>query len=153
MTSWFRVFGTNDIQLEPEALLEHLRQSGLEVTGHFRGDALDWFSAELRMTSPATTLEVERFLGSEEGIRAELNTWAAWLETCADHPQHLRLMQHMIGTTQLFTICQPGDGEDESVRNCCLTLCRFLAQQTAGVYQVDDRGFFAANGDLLVPQT
>ena len=41
---------------------------------------------------------------SEEGIRAELNTWAAWLETAGHNPNHSWLMGHMIQTRQIFTL-------------------------------------------------
>ena len=42
---WYRVFGTNDTEPDPAALLEHLQQLGFEVTGKFRGDDQGWFSA------------------------------------------------------------------------------------------------------------
>ena len=32
----------------------------------------------------------------------------------------------------------------------CLALCRHLARETEGFYQVDGVGFFAADGTLLV---
>ena len=34
----------------------------------------------------------------------------------------------------------------------CLAACKYLAQETQGVYQVDHKGFFAPNGTLLVPE-
>ena len=150
---WFRVFGMNDARIEPGELLEHLRNRGFEVEGHFRGDDLGWFAAELVVANGETPLQLERFLSSEEGIRAELNTWAGWLETCDYSPNHQRLMQHMVSTTQLFTIQRSIDhANDNLIENLGLSLCAFLAQRTDGVYQVDDRGFFAADGTLLLQE-
>jgi hypothetical protein len=132
--------------------LEQVRALGVPVTGTFKGDDLGWFRAELVIGDDAVPLPVERFLGSEEGIRAELNTWAAWLESAGEGPVYLRLMQHMIGTTQVFTL-GPLDPDDEAaVSPVCVALCRFLAGATAGVYQADGQGFFAADGTLLVPE-
>ena len=91
-------------------------------------------------------LQLERFLAEEEGIRAELNSWAAWLETRENAPEHVRLMERMIQTKQLFTL----QSIEESAQ--AERLCRFLAEITLGVYQIDVRGFFAADGVLLVPE-
>src|SRR5262245_55069313 len=134
MSRWYRVFGTSEAPPDPAALLEHLRRRGVEAEGHFRGDDQGWFRAELVLAPGAPPLELERFLSSEEGIRAELNTWAAWLEA-ADSPHSARLMRHMIGTRQLFTLRQAAD-------EGAVALCRFLAGATDGVYQVDGAGFF-----------
>ena len=150
---WYRVFGTNDERIEPAELLKHLHSLGLDVAGHFRGDDLGWFGAELVITEGETPLHLERFLATEEGIRAELNAWAAWLETCDYSPNHQRLMQHMVSTTQLFTVRKPMDHANEIlVDKICLALCRFLAQRMDGIYQVDNQGFFAADGDLLLQE-
>jgi hypothetical protein len=146
---WFRVFGTNDAQPQPAALLEHLAAEGLEVTGQFRGDDLGWFRAEL--ACGPDSLPLERYLVSEEGIRAELNNWAAWIETCEGNPHQGRLMQHMISTTQLFTLRQPLQPADRAlVEKVCVAVCQHLARETAGVYQADARGIFAADGALLL---
>jgi hypothetical protein len=150
---WFRVFGTNDARIEPAEMLEHLHGLGMEVTGHFRGDDLGWFAAELVVAAGETPLHLERFLSSEEGIRAELNSWAGWLETCDYSPNHQKLMQHMVSTTQLFTLRRPIDHANEIlVENVCLSSCRYLAQKTDGVFQIDDRGFFAADDTLLLQE-
>lgn len=144
---WYRVFGTSETAVDPNTVLEQLHAEGFEVTGHFRGDELGWFHVDL-LFGGETAIEVERYLASEEGIRAQLNTWAAWLESMPDNPRQLQLMQHMISTKQLFTLCPPAD--DEPPTQICLALCRFLAQVTDGVYQIDGQGVFAADGSLLV---
>lgn len=148
---WYRVFGTNHVQPEPAALLEHLHQLGLETAGHFHGDDQGWFRAELVLDEDIEPVPLERFLTREDDIRGELNTWAAWLETVADNAHQTRLMQHMIGTTQLFTLERPVDtADDERVEQLCISVCRYLAKQTLGVYQVDQHGFFDLDGTLLV---
>jgi hypothetical protein len=144
---WFRVFGINDAQPDPAAVLEFLHGQGGDVAGHFHGDDLGWFRAELLLGG--TPVSLERYLTAEDDIRNDLNTWAAWLESVPANPHQGPLMQHMIGTKQLFTLQVPGDANcQDQVTN----LCRYLARQTDGVYQVDQQGFFAADGTLLVPE-
>src|SRR5881275_78737 len=90
---------------------------------------------------------------SEEGIRAELNTWAAWLETCDYSPNHAALMEWVIQTRQLYTLRRPLDHADEvRLERVCVGTCRFLAGATDGVYQLDAEGFFAADGTLLLQE-
>jgi hypothetical protein len=147
MTPWYRVFGSAAAVIEPAALLEHLGQAGLEATGNFHGDEQGWFRAELAAAD--TALQLERYLSSEEGIRSELNAWAAWLETTGDGLPQQRLMRQLIGTSQLFTWQSPQDSS--SVRLSTVLSC-FLAQQTGGIYQVDGEGFFDADGTLLLQE-
>jgi hypothetical protein len=153
MSLWLRVFGTNEIQPEPAALLEYLRSIGPEATGHFRGDEEGWFAAELIIAAGETPLHLERFLSSEEGIRAELNAWAAWLETCDYSPNHQRLMEHMVNTKQLFTVRRPIDHANEIlVEKMCVEICQYLARSTDGIYQADGQGFFTADGSMLLQE-
>jgi hypothetical protein len=153
MTQWYRVFGSNQVQPAPAALLELVRGLGVPVTGAFRGDDLGWFRAELVVGDDATALPVERFLSSEEGIRAELNTWAAWLESAGSGPEHIRLMQQLISTTQVFTLGPIAPEDEPALGPVCATLSRFLARETAGIYQADGQGFLAEDGRLLVPES
>jgi hypothetical protein len=145
---WYRVFGLTDDPVDPSALLEHLHNQGWAVAGHFRGDDRGWFRASLEMAEDDGRIEVERYLADEDGIRGELNTWAAWLEALEGQPQRDRLMEHLIGTRQLFTLRQ----EDGDTAELCGLLCRYLAGRTAGVYQVDGRGFFEPPETLLVAE-
>jgi hypothetical protein len=92
------------------------------------------------------SLQLERYIAGEDGLRAELNSWAAWLETQESAPEHVALMERMIQTAQLFTL--HANAESAAAEQ----LCRFLAGSTAGIYQIDGRGLFAANGSLLVPE-
>src|SRR5438874_7384942 len=140
MSQWFRVFGNGDAAVEPAALLEHLHGAGFPVAGHFRGDDRGWFRAELVFADDAPPVVVERYFADEEGIRAELNSWAAWLEEQEDNPHHLPLMERLIGTAQLFTLRQADEEADDAddrelAERLCLTCCRYLAAATDGVYQ------------------
>jgi hypothetical protein len=144
MTLWYRVFGAGHEEPAPGALLERLNQLAV-VTGRFHADQDGWFRAELAVAGSAP-LEVQRFLSTEEGVRAELNSWAAHLETCGDGPQYALLMERMIQTMQMFTVSDPTNTQSQ----LCADLCRHLARATDGIYQVDGRGFFSADGALLI---
>lgn len=104
-------------------------------------------------TAPALAvnppLALACFAADEEGVRAELNSWAAYLETC-DAPHAVPLMERAIQTRFLFTLHDPT--EDELERDC-VALCRQLAHATAGFYQIDDVGFFDADGTLIVSES
>jgi hypothetical protein len=144
-----RVFATSDSEPQPGAVLEFLHALAPNIRGTFRGDDEGWFAAEFRGEESEAPIRVERFLSNEDGIRAELNTWAAWLESKESNPHSDRLMRQMIGVKQIFTI----DDEDADISDeVCAELCRFLARQTEGIYQVDGQGFFDASGLLLVPE-
>jgi hypothetical protein len=57
----------------------------------------------------------------------------------------------MINTQQLFTIESAADAEREPlVKRICTETARYLARETNGIYQVDDLGLFAVDGELLV---
>jgi hypothetical protein len=146
MTLWYRVFGRTEAPPEPGAVREYLQKLGIAVESQLTGDADGWLQADF-MLADGETLHVERFLASEEGIRSELNSWAAWVETCEQSPHHVSLMERIIQTAQLFTL-EPSGGP--AMEALSLALCRHLAQQTDGIYQVDGEGLFTAEGTLLV---
>ena len=154
MTKWFRVFGASDTTVEPAALVELLRGSGWEIsTARFRGDEQGWFALEVLFEGAEAPWRLDRYLSTEEGIRAELNTWAAWVETVEGNPHQARLMQQLITAKQVFTFeIDVGDLDDAGLEKWCHDLCQFLARETAGVYQADGRGFFAADGTLLLAE-
>jgi hypothetical protein len=150
MGLWYRVFGRADAEVTPDRIRQTLAAHAPSVVGDFASEGGTWVRAELRF-SPSTPLHLERFRADEEGIRAELNSWAAFLETCDYDPNHASLMERVIQTRQLFTLRRPVDHADEVlVERLCVTLCRFLAAETDGVWQADDEGFFAADGMLLL---
>jgi hypothetical protein len=66
-------------------------------------------------------------------------------------------MERLIIAKEVFTLHQPLEDADdiddaEMAERLCLACCRYLAAATDGVYQADHRGFFAADGTLLVPE-
>jgi hypothetical protein len=143
---YFRVFSLNDETPDLAAMLEHLHAAGLPAIAHFRGDDLGWTGGDLVLGDKAVT--VERYLTKEDDLRADLNTWAGWLETRSDQPRHGELMQHVIGTKQLLTL----RAADSALGSLCDEVCRWLAARTEGVYQADGRGFMSADGALLLPE-
>jgi hypothetical protein len=147
---WYRVFATGDTTVEPAALMEYLCGLDADAKGHFRGDAHGWFRAELTLGGEGR-VELERYLTEEEGIRAQLNTWAAWLEAAPPGPNRERLLLHLGTARQVFTLL-PEEG-DEAVAQICERLCRFLADRTAGVVQADGHGFSDADGTPLLPES
>jgi hypothetical protein len=142
---FFRVFSLVDATPDLAALLGYLHARGLPATAHFRGDHLGWTGGDLVLGD--VTVTVERYLTKEDDLRDDLNTWAGWLETRTDQPRHAELMQHVIGTKQLVTLRPRPDGSSDRL---CDEVCRWFAAATDGVYQVDGRGFFAADGALLL---
>jgi hypothetical protein len=152
MPLWYRVFGRDNTRVQPEALLAHLAAAGTDVTSTFTPPGDDWVAAEFRFAT-TTPIHVERYRADEEGIRGELNSWAAFLETCDYEPNHAALMERVIQTQQLFTLRKPIDCVDETLaEGLCVALCRFLSEQTKGIWQADDEGFFAADGTLLLKE-
>jgi hypothetical protein len=149
---WYRVFGTKETPVAPQSLLAGLRGQGWDLKAEFQGDDADWFRATLSF-GDTTPIHVERFLSTEEGIRPELNNWAAYLETCDYEPNHAGLMETVIQTKQLFTIRRPLDAANEvMVDGMCTALARYLAQSTEGVYQIDQQGFFDKEGRFLLQE-
>jgi hypothetical protein len=149
MARWYRIFASRDGAPELAGIEACLAGPGAGAQLSCSADASGWYRVDVVLGS--TSLVLERFLAEEEGIRGELNTWAAWLETCEDSPQHAALMEHTIQARQLFTLCRPSDGADEPlIERVCEMLAQHLAQASEGFYQVDDLGFFAADGTALV---
>ena len=90
-------------------------------------------------------------MAKEDNLRNDLNSWAAFLETCDYSPNHSMLMERVIQTQQLITLRKPIDHADEvSVDRLCLAVCGFLAEQADGIYQIDDDGWYDAAGTLLL---
>jgi len=148
MDLWYRIFCRSSTAVKKTAVLECLHSLGAE--GWFDGGETEWTQVTMTLGA-ATPLSLERFLATDEGIRAELNSWAAFLETCEYNSNSVPLMEHLIQTNQLFNLRRPSDPSDEElVQRFCLGLCQFLAQAADGVYQTDDEGFYRADGVLLL---
>lgn len=151
MSIWFRVFGASETAPKPADLLEHLHAEGIAVEGHFKKDDFGWFQAEFLVSADPLPLQLNRYLAETDDVRDDLNSWAAWLETIDDSVLSGKLMQLMIGANQVFTVqCARDRFEEHAIREFLEILCRYLAKNTQGVYQVDTRGFFNPEGKLLV---
>ena len=144
---WYRIFGGSDVDPDHNAILEHLNRID-EVHGHFHGDDDGWFHADLMWGD--VTLLLDRYTADEEGIRAELNTWAAVVEAHLGGAEQTWLMERLIQTRQLFTLQGPETGNGQLL---CSALCEYLARTTDGVYQIDGKGLFARDGTRLWRET
>jgi hypothetical protein len=149
---WYRVFCRGNEEIKPAKLLARLHENGVVLTGHFKGDDLGWTSAELQI-GIGSPLLVERFLTKEDDLRNDLNTWAAFLETLNYSDQNIPLMERMIQTQQLYTIREPINHSNEIlVKDACRLVSEILAQSADGVFQIEDDGWYSAEGDLLVKE-
>lgn len=149
---WSRVFLPTEVEPSPAALAEFLHARGFAVEPHFKGDDLGWTEGELRLPTGAPVL-LARYLTKEDDLRADLNSYAAELETMDYSPNSGPLMARVIQTKQLITLRKPVDATDEVLLDGVLDAARrFLAASADGVYQVDGRGWFAADEELLVPE-
>jgi hypothetical protein len=152
MGLWYRIFGASDTMPEPAGIDACLGGAGVPARISWAADSQGWYRAEIAI-GEGTPLVLERWVADEEGIRAELNTWAAYLETCDYSPHHQPLMERTIQTRQLFTLRRPIDHSNEVlIDRACVALSQYLAQFTEGFYQADNQGFFAADGTLLVQE-
>lgn len=149
---WYRVFCRGDVQVSPAAILEHLQREGVEARGDFRGDDLGWTAGEIRV-GVGSPIYLERYLAKEDDLRNDLNSWAAFLETCDYSPNSTMLMERVIQTQQMVTLRKPIDHSDEVVLDkVCVAICRQFAGAADGIYQVDDDGWYAADGELQLKE-
>jgi hypothetical protein len=149
MSLFYRVFSALDTLPDPAGLEACLAGLG-PVRCSFSADEAGWYRADV---AAGPVIAVERFAADEEGIRAELNAWAGYLETQEASPHSQALMERIIQSRQLFTIERPADHPDQArAERLCEALWRHLAQVTDGLVQIDERGFFAADGKLLVAE-
>ncbi len=142
MESLSRVFGTSETEPDPQALLQFLADLGWNSEAHFHGDEQGWFRLGF---GDDETMRVERYLASEEGMRAELNTWAAWVEASGEDANRAELMRILISTKQVM-ILHNFPPQLAGHASC------YLAWKTDGICQVDGAGFFDADGNLLLPE-
>lgn len=137
--NWHRVFGATDPCPASADLQQCLAEAGFSLHWRFFAEGGEWFRAEA-MFSEGRMFALERWHSEEEGIRAELNRWAALVELGEETPLRVHFMERVIQTRQLFTI-------EESP--CALVLSQYLAAQTNGFFHIDGQGFFDATGNLL----
>ncbi len=153
MFTWHRVFGSLEKEPPPAELCEELLRHGFAVRPHFRGDERGWFAARLEWEDGSSSLNVGRFLVQDDNLRGDLNSWCAWVETLPESAAHEVLLDTFVCTKQLFTFYADAEPEGEAASPGCLILCRWLAQQTQGIYQIDGQGVYDKLGTLLVADT
>lgn len=150
MSRWYRVFTLSETIPTPAGIEACLAGVGVEVTARFRADDQGWYLAELYVPG-GSPLVLERWQAEEDGIRAELNGWAGYVETCPESPIQRSLMEQIIQSRHLFTLLWPVEADQSpGTEQLCEVLCRHLVQTAGGFYQVDGRGFFAGDGTVLV---
>lgn len=150
---WLRVFSPTNGEPLPADIAAHLHLAGVPVVPHFKGDTHGWTTGELHLPGDGTPLLLARYLTREDDLRADLNSFAAELETMTHSPHSTGLMERVIQAQQLMTVRKPiGHPNESLVDRACDELVRFLAQQCDGFYQIDRRGWFAKSGELLVEE-
>ena len=150
---WLRVFCPTTMEPPPAVIAGHLHAVGVPVTPHFKGDTHGWTSGELHLPGDGTPLLLARYLTREDDLRADLNTFAAELETMTHSAHSTALMERVIQSQQLITIRKPiGHPNESLVDRACEELVRFLANECDGFYQIDNQGWFAKSGELLVEE-
>ena len=146
---YYRVFGSNDAQPPPEELLAALAAAKFQVEAEYLGDEQGWYGVRLRLLGRAEPVDVQRFVTGVDDIRADLNTWAAWVESQLGCDKAW-LMHQLVSTTQLFAWqVSPEDAEAVALS---AALCDYLGRVTGGLYQVDGHGLFDVAGTLLVAE-
>jgi hypothetical protein len=149
---WYRVFCRSGDEPKPDDLLARLQSPDRPVTARFKGDDLGWTAAEFTVGT-GTPIYVERYLTTEDNLREDLNTWAAWLETLDYSPNNLRLMEHVFQSRQMMTVRKPLDCRNEStIEELCRALCQALAGAADGVYQIEGDGWYSPTGELLLTE-
>ena len=149
---WYRVFSRSDCEVTPSQLTEVLHNLGYQFAPHFHGDDHGWTRGELVMAQ-GSPIAFHRYLTQHDKIRDDLNTFAAVLETMDYSPNHSELMTRVIQTEQMIVIHKPIDHADEITLDALLDAAtRYLAQQTDGIIQIDDKGWFSSSGELLIQE-
>ena len=149
---WQRVFGRSDSGLTPAEIAAGLAAAGHACIPHFKGDDLGWTAGELHFPNGSPIL-LARYLTKPDDLRADLNAFAAELETMTYSANVPTLMERVIQTEQMVTLRKPFDhGDEVKLDAACEYLVRTLAYASDGVYQIDGKGWFAADGELLVKE-
>lgn len=150
---WLRVFGRSNQIPSPVLLVQTLHDKKLPVVPQFKGDDLGWTEASFAFDQGSPIL-LSRYLTKEDDLRDDLNSYAAELEGYVSfQPAAGSLMEHTIQTQQLITIRKPVDHANEvKLEEVCEVICQILASQIDGVYQIDGRGWFTADGHRMIQE-
>lgn len=146
MAGWFRVFMLQEVGPEPSSIMEQLQMFLPQIQGKFRADEDGWFQLVLSHASLGELI-LDHFLSSEKGVRAELNTWAAWFES----KQRLDLMERIIQVKQILSFeVTPELEENVTDPSLFKKLSMVLAALGQGFIHIDGIGFIEADGSLLI---
>ena len=148
----YRVFAPTELNVPPGQLAEALFAAGFAAEPHFRGDDLGWTGGKLVLPGGAP-VQLDRYLTDADELRDDLNAFAAELETMTFSPEHVPLMELVIQAKQLVALRQPIDHADEArLEQMCVFIAQYFAQQLGGIYQIDGKGYFAADGTLRLQE-
>jgi len=146
MAGWFRVFLLQEDGPKPSEIMECLQDLLPEVNGRFRTDEEGWF--QLILTHPSVgELVLDHFMTLEKGVRSEINTWAAWLES----NKKFDLMERIIQVKQILTFEVTPEMEDNVLDTLVFKHIAFkLAALARGFVHIDGIGFLEPDGTLLI---
>ena len=148
----YRVFAPTELNVPPGRLAGAMHAAGFRAEPHFKGDDLGWTGGKLVLAGGAP-VQLDRYLTDADDLRDDLNAFAAELETMSFSPEHVLLMELVIQTKQLIALRQPIDHADEAhLEKLCTWLARYFATELGGIYQVDGKGYFAADGTLRLQE-
>jgi hypothetical protein len=146
MAGWFRVFLLQEDGPKPSGIMECLQSLIPEVKGKFRTDEDGWFQLILDHSSIGELI-IDHFLTSEKGVRSEINTWAAWLES----KQQFDLMERIIQVKQILSFEVTPEMEDNVSDSLVYKrLALALAALAEGVVHIDAIGFLEPDGTVLI---
>ena len=146
MAGWFRVFLLQEDGPKPSGIMECLQSLIPEVKGKFRTDEDGWFQLIIDHSSIGELI-IDHFLTSEKGVRSEINTWAAWLES----KQQFDLMERIIQVKQILSFEVTPEMEDNVSDSLVYKrLALALAALAEGIVHIDAVGFLEPDGTLLI---
>src|SRR5262245_4396418 len=132
MGTKYRIFGTTAAVPPPAVLLERCRAaSGRPLEADFPGAESEWFHGVVGDGQSVVVLD--RWLADEDGIRAELNSWAAAVESWEGNADYGPLMERIIQSRQFVLLAHQGPAAPEPWP---LELARLLAERSGGFYHV-----------------
>ena len=135
---WYRIFGRSPEMPTEEAIRTFLSGGYGTFGGTFAADDSGWYRADLVVDG--VSLQLERYLPDEPGIRAELNSLGGLARRTA-LPRRSRSDLWSVLSRQLnFSPCAAKDRR--AVARVCLACAGFWPRRR-GVYQIDGSGILA----------
>lgn len=147
---WQRIFLAEALPVDAEELLESVRAAGFRIAAQFRRDEQGWFEGLLVEEDSEAAVEIRRYLAGEDGIRQELNGWAAWVEEILPEEEATPWLIRFIGAKEVVTLRCLEEGDPEAAAPLMDCLARSVAAAGGGFRQVDGVGLLDAAGNLLV---